>query len=147
MDNRAYFALYPGGTSSLEQITVPLAANSSRTVCICYSTITCKVLHLPIHYSDVQYVNVIFFSLAKWMVPQRPKPHVNMFQSCTNYMKKKFSARHFYNQKQLVFFLAAILIVNGALFIARAHYFRGFSNLDGSYPNPFYMLSRANGNL
>jgi hypothetical protein len=80
------------------------------------------------------------------MVPQRPKPHVTLLQSCTNYMKKKFSARHFYNQKQLVFFLAAILIVNGALFIARAHYFRGFSNLDGTYPNPFYMLSRANGN-
>ena len=32
MDNRAYFALYPGGTSSLEQTTVPLAAHSSRTI-------------------------------------------------------------------------------------------------------------------
>ena len=30
--NRAYFALYPGGTSSLEQTTVPLAAYSLKTV-------------------------------------------------------------------------------------------------------------------
>ena len=35
--SRAYFALYPGGTSSLEQTTVPQAAHSSRTVYICYS--------------------------------------------------------------------------------------------------------------
>ena len=37
VDNRAYlsyFALCPGGTSSLEQTPVPLAAHSSRTVCI-----------------------------------------------------------------------------------------------------------------
>ena len=32
MDNRAYFALYPGGTSSLEQTSVPLAAYTLRTV-------------------------------------------------------------------------------------------------------------------
>ena len=37
VDNRAYFALYPGGTSSLEQTTVPLAANSLRTVYKCVS--------------------------------------------------------------------------------------------------------------
>ena len=34
VDNRAYFVLNPGGTSSLEQTTVPLAAYSSRTVYI-----------------------------------------------------------------------------------------------------------------
>ena len=32
--NRAYLALYPGGTSSLKQTTAPLAAYSSRTVSI-----------------------------------------------------------------------------------------------------------------
>ena len=32
---RAYFALNPGGTSSLEQTPVPLAAYSSRTVYKC----------------------------------------------------------------------------------------------------------------
>ena len=32
VDSRAYFALNPGGTSSLEQTLVPLAAYSSRTV-------------------------------------------------------------------------------------------------------------------
>ena len=35
VDNRAYFALYPGGTSSLKQTPVPLAAYSSRTVYTC----------------------------------------------------------------------------------------------------------------
>ena len=35
VDNRAYFALYPGGTSSLKQTPVPLAAYSSRTVYVC----------------------------------------------------------------------------------------------------------------
>ena len=65
VDNRAYFALYLGGTSSLEQTTVPIAANSSRTVCICYSTLICKVLHLLIHYSDVQYVNSFFFQFGQ----------------------------------------------------------------------------------
>ena len=34
VDNRAYFALYPGGTFSLKQTPVPLAAYSSRTVYI-----------------------------------------------------------------------------------------------------------------
>ena len=32
VDNRAYFALNPGGTSCLKQTIVPLAAYSSRTV-------------------------------------------------------------------------------------------------------------------
>ena len=79
------------------------------------------------------------------MVPQQPRPRETWSQSAKNYFKKKFSARHFQNQKQLVFFMAVIIIVNAALFIARAYYFRGFSNLDGSFPNPYYMLSRANG--
>ena len=34
MDSRAYFALKPGGTSSLKQTLVPLAAYSSRTIYI-----------------------------------------------------------------------------------------------------------------
>ena len=79
------------------------------------------------------------------MVPQQPRPQETWFQKSTSYLKKKFSGRHFRNQKQLVFFLAAIVIINASLFIARAYYFRGFSNLDGSFPNPFYMMSRANG--
>ena len=81
------------------------------------------------------------------MVPQKPRPKETFLQSCHHYFKKKFSAKHFQNQKQLVFFLAAIVIVNAALFISRAYYFKGFANLDGSFPNPFYMMSRANGIL
>jgi hypothetical protein len=100
---------------------------------------------LKSHFSKLKTFLLYLNSLAKWMVPQQPRPEVSWLQSGRNYMRKKFSAKHFQNQKQLVFFLAAILIVNSALFIARAYYFRGFSNLDGSMPNPFYMLSRANG--
>ena len=36
VDNRAHFALYPGGTSSLKQTLVPLAEYSLRTVYICH---------------------------------------------------------------------------------------------------------------
>ena len=40
VDNRAYFALNPGGTSCLKQTLVPLAAYSSRTAYIFFMLAT-----------------------------------------------------------------------------------------------------------
>jgi hypothetical protein len=60
-------------------------------------------------------------------------------------MPYQFSSNYWRNNRQFLIFLAFILITNMILFITRAYYFRGFSMLSGFTPNPFYMLSRANG--
>ncbi len=52
------------------------------------------------------------------------------------------------NNVQLVFFIFFVIaLINVVLFVLRAHYFKDFANLDGSKPNPFYMMSRANGRV
>ena len=48
---------------------------------------------------------------------------------------------------QLSLFVCIFFGITIILFITRAIYFRGFAMLDGFKPNPFYMLSRAAGNL
>ncbi len=60
-------------------------------------------------------------------------------------MPYQFSANYFRNNKQFLTFLFFIVVTNIVLFVTRAYYFRGFSLLTGSVPNPFYMMSRANG--
>ena len=55
---------------------------------------------------------------------------------------------YFRQNYQLVIFIIFIMFgINIALWVQRAYYFRDFSTLNGSRPNPFYMLSRANGEL
>ena len=42
-------------------------------------------------------------------------------------------------------FMTAIVAINIVLFIHRTYYFRNFTSLDGTTPNPFYLLSRGCG--
>ena len=50
------------------------------------------------------------------------------------------------NNKQFLFFVIVfIFLINAALFISRAYYFKDFAMLNGFQPNLFYMFSRANG--
>ena len=60
-------------------------------------------------------------------------------------MPYQFSVNYWRNNKQFLTFLSFIIIVNIVLFVTRAYYFRDFSMLSGARPNPFYMISRANG--
>lgn len=60
-------------------------------------------------------------------------------------MPYQFSSNYWRNNKQFLTFLIIILLTNVVLFVTRAYYFRDFSMLNGFTPNPFYMMSRANG--
>ncbi len=51
------------------------------------------------------------------------------------------------NKQYLSFLLIFVVLINVALFVARAYYFKDFLMLDGETPNYFYMMSRANGEL
>ncbi len=84
-------------------------------------------------------------SLTKWMVPQKPRPKKTLSQRIQRWFVKRFSIKHLQSQKQFFAFLLFIFGINIILFITRAVYFRGMYNLDQTQPNPFYMLSRANG--
>lgn len=84
-------------------------------------------------------------SLTKWLVPVKTKPKESSLQAFKTWFNRRFSKEHIKSQWQLFAFIGFILIVNVILWISRACYFRNFANLDESRPNPFYMLSRANG--
>ena len=84
-------------------------------------------------------------SLSKWMMPQKPRPKKTFTQRITRWYQKRFSMSHARNQWQLFAFLFFVLGINIILFATRAASFSGFANLDESMPNPFYLLSRANG--
>ena len=87
-------------------------------------------------------------SMGKWLVPSKvPKPKT-MRQKIEEQKPRQLSWLYFRQNYQLVLFILVIIFgVNIVLWVQRAHYFRDFSSLDGSRPNPFYMLSRANGEL
>lgn len=74
--------------------------------------------------------------------PPKPKPVSQRFREMMPY---QFSSNYWRNNKQFLMFLSFIIITNVILFVTRAYYFRGFSMLSGFTPNPFYMMSRANG--
>lgn len=83
--------------------------------------------------------------LNKLMLPEKPRPPQTMSTKFKDWFNQKLSLKHIKQNKQLYGFLVFFTIVNAALWIQRAYYFRNFAWLDGSKPNPFYMLSRANG--
>ena len=74
--------------------------------------------------------------------PPRPRPFK---ERLTELIPYQFSGNYWRNNKQFLTFLYFILLTNIILFVMRAYYFRNFSMLSGTTPNPFYMLSRANG--
>ena len=57
------------------------------------------------------------------------------------------SKEYWSNNKSLHSALFVILLINIILFVHRAYYFRNFSMLNGTTPNPFYLLSRACGRV
>ena len=57
------------------------------------------------------------------------------------------SKEYWSNNKSLHSSLFVIFLINTILFVHRAYYFRNFSMLDGTTPNPFYLLSRACGRV
>ena len=62
VDNRAYFTLYPGGTSNLEQTPAPLAAYSSRTVYL-FDSPECRYsvdAALKLHHSELAPTGLMF---------------------------------------------------------------------------------------
>ena len=85
-------------------------------------------------------------SIGKWLVPTQPPKPKPWSQRLSESLPHHISWIYLRNNVQFLFFLFVIVIgINVALFIHRAYHFRDFANLDGSSPNPFYMLSRANG--
>ena len=88
----------------------------------------------------------VSFSIGKWLVPTQPPKPKPLSQRLSESLPHHISWIYLRNNVQFLFFLFVIVIgINIALFVHRAYYFRDFANLDGSAPNPFYMLSRANG--
>ena len=81
-------------------------------------------------------------SISRWLLPPKPKPKPTLKQKFLDYWHRHFSRQHIRQNIQFFAFIAFILIINFILFVTRAVYFKDFANLDGSKPNPFYMLSR-----
>ena len=86
-----------------------------------------------------------FYSIGKWLVPSKPPRPPPLKQRLTELIPRQFSYHYWRNNKQFLTFLYFILLTNIILFVTRAYYFRSFSMLNGTTPNPFYMMSRANG--
>ena len=85
------------------------------------------------------------FSIGKWLVPTKPPRPRPLKQRLTELIPYQFSGNYWRNNKQFLTFLYFILLTNIILFVTRAYYFRNFASLNGTTPNPFYMMSRANG--
>lgn len=87
-------------------------------------------------------------NIGKWLVPPKPpkpRPFTQRLKDC---LPHQFSMMYIRNNKQFLFFtLVFIIIINVALFVARAYYFKDFAMLNNFRPNPFYLLSRANGRV
>eukprot|EP00095_Tigriopus_kingsejongensis_P001891 maker-scaffold287_size221780-snap-gene-0.26 protein:Tk01891 transcript:maker-scaffold287_size221780-snap-gene-0.26-mRNA-1 annotation:"nadph oxidase 5-like isoform x5" len=85
-------------------------------------------------------------NIGKWLVPPKPpkpRPFSVRLKDC---LPHQFSRMYIRNNKQFLFFtIVFIFIVNVSLFVARAYYFKDFAMLNNFRPNPFYLLSRANG--
>merc|ERR1719347_4477 len=84
--------------------------------------------------------------INKWLVPPEPTKEKSTLEKFSSKLPTRyFSKEYWVNNKTFLVFLFFIFLVNIVLFIHRAYYFRNFSMLSGFTPNPFYLLSRANG--
>ena len=81
------------------------------------------------------------------MVPPKPSARKSFLQRVGEKLPHHFTANYWRNNRPFLSFLFFLATVNLVLFIHRAYYFRNFSMLNGFTPNPFYMLSRACGEL
>ena len=90
-------------------------------------------------------LNNLTVSLKKFMVPQRKKAPPTKWDEIKAWYDRKLSWTHMKQNYQMFSFFGVFILINLILWIQRAVYFGGMANLDGTMPNPFYMLSRANG--
>ncbi len=91
---------------------------------------------------------ILFNSIGRWLVPPKPPKPKPFSQRIRDFLPHQFSMMYIRNNKQfLSFVLIFVVLINTALFAARAYYFRDFLMLDGVTPNFFYILSRANGKI
>ena len=106
LGHKAYFALYTGGTSSLEQTPVPLAAYSSRTVYINFFLLSketilfvllndytrqCSQLFVRVWYqkgwSVLQWGKKWLYSIKRFCLAA--KKNILIFQGLNNYLAAK----------------------------------------------------------
>ena len=90
-------------------------------------------------------LNNLTVSLKKFMVPQKKKAPPTKWDEIKAWYDRKLSWTHMKQNYQMFSFFGGFILINLILWIQRAAYFGGMANLDGTIPNPFYMLSRANG--
>ena len=90
-------------------------------------------------------LNNLTVSLKKFMVPQKKRAPPTKWDEIKAWYDRKLSWQHMKQNYQLFSFFGGFILINLILWIQRAAYFGGMANLDGTMPNPFYMLSRANG--
>lgn len=86
-------------------------------------------------------------SIGKWLVPPKPVKPKPFPTRMMEKLPQSLTPSYWRNNKPFFFLLSLIIGVNIILFVHRTHYFRHFSNLDGSSPNPFYLLSRGCGRV
>ena len=84
-------------------------------------------------------------SIGKWLVPPSPPKPRTISQILKDSLPPQFSMMYWRNNRQFVGFLFFLISVNIILFVHRAYYFMDFATLEGTTPNGFYMMSRANG--
>jgi len=84
--------------------------------------------------------------INKWLVPPKSAPEKTICKRLSECLPLRYVSKDYWaNNKRFLIFILILFLINGALFIHRAYYFRNFSMLNGLTPNPFYLLSRANG--
>merc|ERR1719228_114211 len=84
--------------------------------------------------------------INRWLVPPKPIKEKSFLERLSTKIPHRYISKEYWtNNKTFLLFLFFIFLINTVLFIHRAYYFRNFSMLSGFTPNPFYLLSRANG--
>jgi len=86
--------------------------------------------------------------INKWLVPPAPPRKKTFWESVSDKLPQRYMSKEYWsNNKSLHSAIFVILLINAILFIHRAYYFKDFSMLNGTTPNPFYLLSRACGRV
>ena len=86
--------------------------------------------------------------INKWLVPPAPPRKKTFCEHLQDKLPQRYMSKEYWsNNKSLHSSLFVIFLINTILFVHRAYYFRNFSMLDGTTPNPFYLLSRACGRV
>merc|ERR1740122_832144 len=71
-------------------------------------------------------------SIGKWLVPPKPVKPKPLPTRMIEKLPQSLTPSYWRNNKPFFFLLFIILSINCILFVHRTHYFRNFSNLDGT---------------